>query len=195
MQLFASVRITAFRRRNYWEQAPINQQFEMKTCFSSELRLRAVISNYTCWNSVLLVLGSRLVLWEQNHFMKLIKQIKPLNATVIIQLLLPKTRKKQKRSQLLTHAGVEKYLHFHYLLRYHCHYLFFTTAKKNGMLGLMSSPSFRSQFHRRHHPPLLLYATNPLRTSPEHFWKKGTNEGQRNIIYCQRPGRATPLWP
>lgn len=84
MQLFASVRITAFRRRNYRVQASINQQFQIKLTFHQNYWY--VPFNYTCWKSVLLVLGSRFALWEPNHFMKLNKQIKPLNATVIIQL-------------------------------------------------------------------------------------------------------------
>lgn len=55
--------------------------------------------------------------------------------------------------------------------------------KQRAGINVPPPPSFCSQFHRRHHPPVLLYATISLRTSPEHFWKKGTNEGQRNIIY------------
>lgn len=115
--------------------------------------------------------------------------MKPLNATVITQLKQRPCRRPQKsRSQLYTHARVEKHLHFHYRLRYHCHYLFFTMLKRRAGITPPSPsppPPLISQPIPQAAPPISapLYAPISLRTSPKHFWKKGANEGQRNIIY------------
>lgn len=99
MQLFASVRITAFRRRNYCVRASINQQIQIKLAFHQNYCYLAF--NYTCWKSVLLVLGSR---FEPNLFMKLNKQIKPLNAAVIIQLKLFCPSEDREKGRRCTHV-------------------------------------------------------------------------------------------